>query len=193
VYYKEVAKSGYNFLLNRFKIQREMNQNDGGALRSFSGDTVELFMDKIFNEFKNYYNLNNYSFKVGSTSPVILGDGDIKESVDRHLYKNNILLCGIECKTYTDKCYMQRADSDFNLMKTDLTFQGWIVSLENGIKDTTSKFFMSRKNIDKIYYLATGKRQSKEEKRIYNNPERLQLNLIELLCKDLEEKFFKEQ
>lgn len=187
--YKEVAKKAYNFVLKRFEIQRELSQNEGGVLRKFSGETVEQMMDLIFNEFNVHYAKPNYKFVTGSTSPIILGDNVMEESVDRHLYINNKLICGIECKTYTDKCYMQRADSDFNLMKTNEQFNGWIVSLENGVADNASNFFMSRKNINKLYYLAIGKRNSAANKRIYYHPERLQLSLFEELCKDMEQYF----
>ncbi len=190
MFYKEVANKAYQFIINRLEQQRNMSQ-DGGALRDFSGKTVELLMDLIYNEFSKYYNTSSYIFVKGSDSPVILGDNVMKESVDRHAYKNNKLICGIECKTYVDKCYMQRADSDFNLMKTEQNFKGWIVSLENGVADKASNFFMGRHNIDNIYYLAIGKRNSAANKRIYYHPERIKLELIEILCKDFEELIFR--
>jgi len=190
MYYKNVADKTYQFLLNRLEEQRNMSQ-DGGALRDFSGKTVELLVSLIYDEFKKYYDDTTHSIAVGSESPVILGENVMKESVDRHIYKNKKLICGIECKTYVDKCYMQRADSDFNLMKTQEEFEGWIVALENGVADNASNFFMSRHNIDKIYYLATGKRNSATEKRIYYHPERIKLELIEKLCQDFEQLLLK--
>lgn len=189
MYYKEVANKAYKFILNRLEQQRNMPQ-EGGILRDFSKETVELLMDLIYNEFNKYYNTTSFTFIEGKKSPVILGDNVIEESVDRHMYKNNKLICGIECKTYLDKCYMQRADSDFNLMKTELNFNGWIVSLENGISDNAYKFFMSRNNINTVYYLASGKRNSTMNKRIYYHPERIKLELVEILCKDFEQLIF---
>ena len=190
MYYKEVAQKAYQFILNRLEQQRNIPQNEGGILRNFSGETVEQLMNLIFEEFQTYYNLKEFTFIKGSESPVILGNNVMKESVDKHMYKNNKLICGIECKTYVDKCYMQRADSDFNLMKTNLSFDGWIVSLENGIADNASNFFLGRNNINKVYYLAIGKRNSAANKRIYYHPERIQLELVEELCKDFEKKLF---
>lgn len=186
MYYKDVAKTAYKFILERFETQRNMSQ-EGGKLRDFSKETVEKLINLIYNEFGKYYNLNSFTLETGKDSPIVLTEG-IEESVDKHLYKNNKLICGIECKTYLDKCYMQRADSDFNLMKTDLAFDGWIVSLENGIADNSYNFFLKRNNINKVYYLASGKRNSATTKRIYYHPERIQLNLIEILCKDFENK-----
>lgn len=188
MYYKIVAKFAYLFVNKRFEQQREMDQN-GGELRNFSGETVEKMMDLIFYAFNNYYNQSNYKFIPGTASPVKLGGGIIEESVDRHYYKQDKLCCAIECKTYLDKCYMQRADSDFNLMKTELKFDGLIVAIENGVADNASNFFMKRKNIDKLYYLADGKRNSAKDKRIYYHPERLNIALFERLCYDIEQYF----
>lgn len=184
MYYKQVAKLAYMFVCKRFEQQRLMNQNDGGSLRDFSGKTVEYMMDLIMYAFNEYYHLTNYKFVEGSKSPVLIGEDEIEESVDRHFYKNNQLHCGIECKTYLDKCYMQRADSDFDLMKTEKQFNAWIVAIENGVADKISNFFIKRNHINKVYYLANGKRNSK--KRIYYHPERLDIKLFEKLCYDVE-------
>ena len=190
MYYKTVAKKAYDFIIARLEEQRNMIQSNGGALREFSKENVEQLMDLIFNEFNNYYHNSLYSFVIGSTSPVIIGDNIMKESVDRHMYYNNKLIFAVECKTYLDKCYMQRTDSDFDFMKMEYNFKGWIVSLENGIADKSFNFFMSRNHINKVYYLASGKRNSATNKRIYYHPERIELKLIEKLCEDFEQEFF---
>ena len=49
--------------------------------------------------------------------------------------------CVLHCKTYLDKCYMQRADSDFNIMKmSNNAFKAIIVSLEDSVKSDSFNF-----------------------------------------------------
>ena len=87
---------------------------------------------------------------------------------------NGKLVAAIECKTYLDKCYMQRADSDFNIMKmSNNAFKAIIVSLEDSVKSDSFNFFMNRGNIDKVFILADGKRNSEDGKQIYKTPQRL--------------------
>jgi hypothetical protein len=52
-----------------------------------------------------------------------------------------------------------------------------------------NSFFMNRKNIDKVYYLATGKRNSAKMKKICYHQERIQRDLILTLINDMEKYF----
>ena len=175
----EIANQVYCYLMDKFDYAKDLT---AGELRNFSGLIVEDMIDLIFEECaKNHENVDGKIY-IGNSVPVVITDPQgysIKESVDKHIFINGELVCAIECKTYLDKCYMQRADSDFNLMTSyGKTFDTVIVSLENGIADNSYNFFLNRGNIDRVFYLATGKRNSARDKRIYNNPDRINHSLI---------------
>lgn len=180
----------YNFLIDKFNYAKQL---EAGQLRNFSGTIVEDMIELIWNRISSLY--PNIKAKIirGSLKPYHIEDSCgnyIDESVDKHCYINDEMVLIIECKTYLDKCYMQRADSDFNLMKTyNKTFDSIIISLENAIADNSYNFFMGRGNIDKVYYLASGKRNSKKEKRIYNNPQRIEKELIKELIDGIHQYF----
>ena len=68
-------------------------------------------------------------------------------------------------------------------------FDGIIISIENSIADNSYNFFMNRKNIDKVYYLAIGKRNSAKMKKICYHEDRIQRDLILTLINDMEKYF----
>lgn len=187
----DILQKVKEFILEQFAIERELDE--GGKIRQFSGEIVENVAEIIWNSLAEKYPSIKAEIYTGSNRPYRIIDEDgnyIDESVDKHCYINDKMVLAIECKTYLDKCYMQRADSDFNLMKSyNKDFFSIIISQENGIGDNSYNFFMNRKNIDKVYYLATGKRNSAKNKRIYYNPDRLNDDLILSLIDDME-KFF---
>jgi len=191
----EIAKIIENFLSEQYKRIRELDSipGTGGKIRDISGKITETLVEMIWNFLAENHPEVNAEIFVGSEKPykVINPNGHfIEESVDRHCYINGKLVLAIECKTYLDKCYMQRADSDFDLMKSyDNNFKGIIVSIENSIADNSYNFFMDRGKIDNVYYLATGKRNSSKLKKICYHEERIQHELILTLINDIE-KFF---
>lgn len=80
-----------------------------------------------------------------------------------HLYINDIPIIFAECKTYLDKCYLDRANSDlFHLRKINDNIRCIIVSLENAVSTNAENYFKDLGNIDKIFYLVDGKRSSKK-------------------------------
>ena len=193
---EDIAKLVENFLSEQYAIIRQLYtvNGNGGKIRDISGKITETLVEIIWNELAKKYPEKNAQIFIGSNKPYKIIDPEgnfIEESVDRHCYINNNLVLAIECKTYLDKCYMQRADSDFNLMKSydKNNFKGIIVSIENSIADNSYNFFMNRGNIDKVYYLAIGKRNSAKLKKICYHEERIQHDLILKLINDIE-KFF---
>ena len=189
---QEIAAKVQNYILDKFEYQRKIEQGiePGGQLRCSSGDIVENVIQIIWEELSKNYPKSNATVCTGSTTPFQIIDNagnHIEESVDKHCYINNKLVLCVECKTYLDKCYMQRADSDFNLMKTyDKTFKSIIVAHQDGIAKQTFDFFMNRHNIDKVFYFANTKRNSSKARRIYNNPDEIQYDLILKLVEYME-------
>lgn len=162
----------------------------GGALRTAMGDIVENLVEKIWRDLCEKYPLIDAYICKGVSCPLIITDKEgnqITESVDRHCYINGKLVAAIECKTYLDKCFMQRADSDFNLMKSSNEFKAYVVSLEDAVATSSFNFFMNRKNIDNVFYLADSKRNSK--KHISRNREAIKSEYVDSLIQELE-KFF---
>ena len=64
-----------------------------------------------------------------------------------------------------------------------------IISIENSIADNSYNFFMNRGNIDKVYYLATGKRNSAKMKKICYHQDRIQNDLILSLINGMDQYF----
>lgn len=170
------------FKLNRFleiqfnNLQAVTESHDsGGKARSLSGDTVETMIDIIWSELSQEFPLMNLNITNGKKTPVLVTNSSlegtissVKESVDRHCFINNKLMIAIECKTYLDKPYMQRASSDFELMRrTNSDFKSVIVSLQDSVNNETYDFWMNEGYIDKVFFLSDIKRNSAKEQRIY--------------------------
>lgn len=180
-----ITDKAYQFVLERFIEEQKFDNesNAGGKIRKFSGETVEQLTCLIWEMLAKKHNKVAKVIK-GTNAPIRVSDNNgnyIEESVDQHCYIGDKLVVAIEDKTYLDKCYLQRADSDFALMKegANESFAAVIFSLENSIKDTSYNFFMGRGNVDRIFFFADGKRNSTKGKRIYNNPDRLNRNYIQ--------------
>lgn len=171
---KAIAYNVYNYLLERLKYQGEANFS-GGENRKYSGETVESCINLIVNIFRDLYPTLNIEVRGDSDKIKVFGKNGVaftEESVDKHIYINGNLELIIECKTYLDKCYLQRAADDCRLIKKGVNhpIQAWIVSLENGISDMAYNFFMFEDDniyVNKCFFLADGKRSSSRP--IYKN------------------------
>ena len=188
---EEIVVKVKEYLMERFAILKQYEINkQAGKLRAGSGATVEGMIDLIWSHLTNKYPDVNARITTGRTTPVIIIDEDgeeISESVDRHCFIDDEMVLAIECKTYLDKCYMQRASDDFKLMKTQLpNLQGVIVSLEDSIAANSFDFIMNKGYVNKNFFLATGKRNSAVACRIYNTSHRIQDSKILMLVNYLE-------
>lgn len=157
----EIRKELMNFL--RIRLEGEKEIENSGDYRAYSGNTVEKLVDLLFEKLKELYPSLNIECLVGRKSPISIQSGKyhIEESVDRHIFINCKLVLAVECKTYLDKCFLQRADSDFSLMKSGKKgWKGIVLALEDNIDENSKNFFMSRKNVDETFILYTGKRKS---------------------------------
>lgn len=157
----EIRKELMNFL--RIRLEGEKEIENSGDYRAYSGNTVEKLVDLLFDKLKELYPSLNIECLVGRKSPISIQSGKyhIEESVDRHIFINGKLVLAVECKTYLDKCFLQRADSDFSLMKSGKKgWKGIVLALEDNIDENSKNFFMSRKNVDETFILYTGKRKS---------------------------------
>jgi hypothetical protein len=130
-------------------------KNKMGFVRSTMKDVVEGMLDLIWeNEVGGKSKKNDY---VTSTSK---SGAQLKFQVDRHLYvKNNLVALG-ECKAYLDRCFMERASSDFNRIKNgvDVKPSTFILALEDAVGSTAFRYYMDEEHIDNVFYLCDGKR-----------------------------------
>ena len=194
---KQIAADATKYLKERLAEQACMDDAGvgGGKLRAYSGETVENLVRRIWKNLAKNHPGSGAHVEKGDDVPIVVTDDEgnsIEESVDQHCYTTkDKMAVAIEAKTYLDKPYLQRADSDFKIMKEGDTedFQAVVVSLEDSIKAESYRFFMNRGNVDKVFFLADGKRQSKKDKRIYRHPERLNSKKMEELVEYLASQF----
>lgn len=194
---KTITQYTYDYLWNRLKYQGEANFS-GGENRKYSGETVESCIDVIIDMFSELYPTLNIELRGDSDKIKVFGkDGIafIEESVDKHIYVNGSLELIIECKTYLDKCYLQRAADDFRLIRkgVDHPIQAWIVSLENALSDIAYNFFMFQEDdiyVNECFFLSDGKRATNRPIYKNNNYEnRLNINKIQTLIEKFNEFF----
>jgi len=129
-----------------------------GMVRSTMKDSVELLLDLIWTKEKKGHSKKNDFVESHSKNGHTL-----KFQVDRHLYTENLIgLC--ECKAYLDRCFMERASSDFGRIKNGIVEKPktFILSLENAISDNAFNYYFDEGNIDNVFYLLDGKRNPKK-------------------------------
>lgn len=187
----------YDYLWDRLKYQGEANL-PGGQNRKYSGETVETCINIIVDMFRELYPDLDVEVRGASDKIRVFGKDGVtftEESVDRHIYINGNLELIVECKTYLDKCYLQRAADDFRLIRkgVDHPIQAWVVSLENAISDMAYNFFVFQDDdidVNECFFLSDGKRASSRP--IYKNQNyetRLNIDKIQVLIEKFNEFF----
>jgi hypothetical protein len=65
-----------------------------------------------------------------------------------------------ECKAYLDRCFMERASSDFGriLNGVDNKPTTFIIALEDAVGKDAYNYYMDEGSIHKVFYLCDGKR-----------------------------------
>ena len=192
-----ITHSTYDYLWDRLKYQGEANLS-GGENRKYSGETVETCINLIVDMFRELYPMLNIEVRGASDKIKVFGKNGVaftEESVDKHIYINGNLELIIECKTYLDKCYLQRAVDDCRLIRKGVghPIQAWIVSLENAISDMAYNFFMFQDDdiyVNECFFLSDGKRASSRP--IYKNDNyqtRLNIDKIQVLIEKFNQFF----
>jgi len=90
----------------------------GGKMRSDRGDHLENFVKNVVNKFSTEYGVNVCAVKGSDDKKKLKIPGtEFKKDhqVDIHIYKDDIFIAVIECKSYLDSCYYIRACDDFKL------------------------------------------------------------------------------
>jgi len=110
-------------------------------------------------------------------------DAFFEAQVDKHVEIENELRIICEAKTYLDKTYVERASSDFNIIKKynkigDKKIFSYIISLQDCVKKETLAFFMRDGHIDNVFILMDLKRSG--EKPIWDPRYRKSINIDKL-------------
>jgi hypothetical protein len=182
----ETSEIELNNIIDKWCHNYELNYN-GGKMRYDRGNDIEIFCKNIITKINNLYKLNAYAIK---------GNDDKKElslhhkdniiikqhQVDIHIYKNDIFIAVIECKSYLDSCYYVRTCDDFKLFKKfGYNIKNYIFSLENSIDEKTKIFtdVITDNICDDIFYIFDTKRSS--SKPLYNKKYKKPINKEKLI------------
>lgn len=157
----------------------------GGKMRSDRGKHIENFVKNVVNMFSTEYCVNVRAVKGKDDKKELKIPGtEIKKShqVDIHIYKDDIFIAVIECKSYLDSCYYIRACDDFTLFKKfGYNIKKYIFTLEDSIKEETKLFtdYETDNVCDDIFYMLDGKRTS--TKPIYDKEHKKNINKEKLI------------
>jgi len=131
------------------------SKNKMGFVRSTMKEVVEGMLDLIWqNETGGTSKKNDYVDSVSKSGAVL------KFQVDRHLYVDDNLVALGECKAYLDRCFMERASSDFSRIKNGVNQKPktFILALEDAVGKNAYQYYMDEEHIDNVFYLCDGKR-----------------------------------
>jgi len=109
-----------------------------GMVRSTMKDSVELLLDLVWTTERGGESKKNDFVESKSKNGYVL-----KFQVDRHLYDTE--LKGLaECKSYLDRCFMERASSDFGRIKNGIHQKpkSFILALEDAVSETAYNYYI---------------------------------------------------
>ncbi len=160
--------------------------NQGGKRRKIMGDLGEKITQKILEYCLELSNIKNSKVYRGADKKIMCKIDDIsyfEAQVDKHVDIDDSLRIICEAKTYLDKTYVERASSDFNIIKKyntigDKEIFSYIISLQDCVKKETLSFFMKDGHINNVFILMDLKRQGK--KPIWNPNFRKTINVNKL-------------
>ena len=89
-------------------LSRLHKEEGGGKVRSKSGLAFENFIGGVCDVNNLVSKHNDYK-----KSEIIDGEQIDNLQVDKHIYRDNVMVKAIESKTYLDACYLKRAVEDF--------------------------------------------------------------------------------
>lgn len=137
----------------------------GGEIRQKRGDLVEHLIKDLWESMGE-----NYVAKLQQKHIIEFPElnTNLKIGCDVDLYKNNELVCIVECKAYIDKCFLERAIVDFRYLRQVTPVPTVVVGLENAIAENTKRIleYVHKDVLTKIFFLVAGNRSS--SKPLYN-------------------------
>ena len=143
------------------------NNNVGGKMRNFTGNLVQDIAKFVWEKLGELNNLQRCLAMKGEKDKKRLysKNGYEDKQVDRHCYLDKNIKLLQECKAYLDVCYMGRASNDMRLLRK--AFQKrqlptMVVAIEDCIKKESLNFIMDDGHVDRVFFLADGKRNAKK-------------------------------
>ena len=100
--------------------QMAWDSNEGGKRRSLMGELGEKISHKIFEYCITFLNIENTKVYRGGEKKIMCKIDEnayFEAQVDKHIEIDNNLRIICEAKTYLDKTYVERASSDFSIIK----------------------------------------------------------------------------
>ena len=150
------------------KIHKEghfaLANKSGGEIRGARGLLVENLVADCWESLGPEYKVVSQ----GKHAISFKGNKLMEIGCDVDCYKNEELVCIVECKSYLDKPYLERAMTDFGYLEEVTKVPKIVVTLENAINKNTYEFIVHRNqdiNFNGMYTLCLGKRSA--EKPIY--------------------------
>lgn len=157
-------ESMYNTAMSDANRIYEESENGGGKVRQANGDLVENMFKRISYLVCNLHGFTSVKITGKSDDSIRIfskNGGYIDAAVDVHVKISPTINFFAECKTYLDKCYLDRASSDLKHFKKDGNIC-IIIALENAVSNSSETYFLDEGYVNYIFYLVDGKRSSKK-------------------------------
>lgn len=131
----------------------DTSKGDGGKIRQKRGELVESIVPMMWESLGGIVKTKD---KLTHTT----SNGSIKKALDCHLYLGDSLVACVECKSYLDLCYLERADWDSKVIKQVLDVPCIVVALQDACAETSRNYVLGEGYIDNTFFLVPGKRSS---------------------------------
>ena len=140
------------------------NKKEMGVVRESMGKLVEKFVDDVCDMLNKKFDANiECKFGESDRIPITNKSGRVLGfQVDKHIYIDSELKAIVECKSYLDRSMLIRASDDIGRIKqgVEKDIKGFVLSLENAVAQQAEDYLLDEGNVDKIFYLTEGKRNS---------------------------------
>tara|TARA_Y100000401_G_scaffold52453_1_gene41158 strand:- start:163 stop:741 length:579 start_codon:yes stop_codon:yes gene_type:complete len=140
------------------------NNKEMGVVRESMGKLVENFVDDVCDMLNQKFDVDiECKFGESDRIPITNQSGRVLGfQVDKHIYINSELKAIVECKSYLDRSMLIRASDDIGRIKKGINhkIKGFVLSLENAVAKQAEDYLLDEGNVDKIFYLTEGKRNS---------------------------------
>ena len=140
------------------------NNKEMGVVRESMGKLVENFVDDVCDMLNQKFDVDiECKFGESDRIPITNQSGRVLGfQVDKHIYINSELKAIVECKSYLGRSMLIRASDDIGRIKKGINhdIKGFVLSLENAVAKTAEDYLLDEGNVDKIFYLTEGKRNS---------------------------------
>jgi len=149
-------------------IHSDYRKMSGGDQRSWSGNLVEDTVRELLSEFCSEYYFEIFPSQLikGESDGLVLHNsgGFIKVKLDWHLYIKDRLALVIECKSYLDSSFLNRAVNSTSLIRRSVGYNvpSIVVALEKALSDDALNFWLAEREVDDVFFLMDGARKSSE-------------------------------